>query len=153
MRLSQERLQEMKYIIRENIKNAVLLPIKFSLARHPEEASQIVQPLHQFPLTYTVTSALQARFTSSYLPKCVKEINSSFKIAYQLISGLSDYFLKDVAGQSSHSYTVTSLLKNPIRNFSGSPVVKTELPTQGAQVQSLLEELRSHMLHSVAKKV
>ena len=55
-----------------------------------------------------------------YLPKYVKEINSSFKIAYQLISSLSDYFLKDVAGQSGHSSTVTSSLKNPIRNFSGS---------------------------------
>ena len=37
-------------------------------------------------------------------------------------------------------------------NFPGGPVVKTVLPMQGAWVQSLVRELRSHMLHSTAKK-
>ena len=32
------------------------------------------------------------------------------------------------------------------------PVVKTLLPLQGARVQSLVRELRSHMPSSVAKK-
>ena len=40
-----------------------------------------------------------------------------------------------------------------LRDFSGTPVVKT-LPfnCRGAQVQSLVEKLRSLMLHRVAKK-
>ena len=36
-------------------------------------------------------------------------------------------------------------------DFSDGPVVKT-LPLQGAWVQSLVGELRSHMQHAVAKK-
>ena len=39
-------------------------------------------------------------------------------------------------------------------DFSGGPVVKTlHSHLQGAQVQSLVGELRSHMLQDVAKKV
>ena len=33
------------------------------------------------------------------------------------------------------------------RDFPGSPVVKTQLLMQGAQVQSLVREQGSHMLH------
>ena len=33
------------------------------------------------------------------------------------------------------------------RDFSGGPVVKTQLPLQGVQVPSLVREVRSHMLH------
>ena len=43
-------------------------------------------------------------------------------------------------------------LKNQSRDSSGSPVVKTVLPVQGARVWSLVGEQRSHMLHSVVKK-
>ena len=32
-------------------------------------------------------------------------------------------------------------------------MVKTVLPLKGAQVQSLVGELRSHMCHGVAKKI
>ena len=40
------------------------------------------------------------------------------------------------------------------RDFPGSPVIKTRsFPLQGAQVQSLVRELRSHMLPGVAKKI
>ena len=35
--------------------------------------------------------------------------------------------------------------------FPGDPVVKTVLPLQGTQVQSLVVELRSHMPCSMAK--
>ena len=39
------------------------------------------------------------------------------------------------------------------RDFPGSPVIKTRsCPLQGAQVQSPVRELRSHMLPGVAKK-
>ena len=39
------------------------------------------------------------------------------------------------------------------RDFPGGPLVKTlELPIQGAQVQSLVRELRAHMLQGMAKK-
>ena len=38
------------------------------------------------------------------------------------------------------------------RDFSGSLVVKTLLPLQGAQVQTLVGEQRSHILHNAAKK-
>ena len=41
--------------------------------------------------------------------------------------------------------------KTALRNFPGYPVVKTLLPIQGAQVQFLAGELRSHMPHSAAK--
>ena len=37
-------------------------------------------------------------------------------------------------------------------DFFGGPVVKTVLPMQGAQVQSLVGELRSHITHAVATK-
>ena len=45
-----------------------------------------------------------------------------------------------------------SLEKNPHRDFPGGAVVKTRLPAQGAQVQPLVGELRSHMLPGAAKK-
>ena len=35
---------------------------------------------------------------------------------------------------------------------SGDPVVKTVFPMQGAQIQFLIKELRSHMTHGVVKK-
>ena len=38
------------------------------------------------------------------------------------------------------------------RDFSGSLVVKTLLPLQGAQVQTLVGEQRSHILNNAAKK-
>ena len=38
------------------------------------------------------------------------------------------------------------------RDFPGTPVVGTLLPLQGVWVQSLVGELRSHMLCGVAKK-
>ena len=37
-------------------------------------------------------------------------------------------------------------------DFFGGPVVKTVLPMQAAQVQSLVGELRPHITHAVAKK-
>lgn len=37
-------------------------------------------------------------------------------------------------------------------DFFGGPAVKTVLLMQGAQVQSLVRELRSHIAHAVAKK-
>ena len=37
------------------------------------------------------------------------------------------------------------------RDFPGCPAVKTVLPLQGAQVRSLVWELRSQMPHSEAK--
>ena len=36
--------------------------------------------------------------------------------------------------------------------FPGSPVVKTAFPLQGVRVQSLVRELRSHMLHNQINK-
>ena len=39
-----------------------------------------------------------------------------------------------------------------IRVFPSGPVVKTVFPVQWAWVQSLVQELRSHMMHGVAKK-
>ena len=38
------------------------------------------------------------------------------------------------------------------RDCPGSPVVKTALPLQGAQVQSLVVELRASMPHGKEKK-
>ena len=38
------------------------------------------------------------------------------------------------------------------RDFLGGPVVKTVLPMHGAKVQSLVEELRSHMPRGMAKR-
>ena len=38
------------------------------------------------------------------------------------------------------------------RDFPGGPGVKTALPLQGAQVQSLVGKLRSHMPCGVAQK-
>ena len=39
-----------------------------------------------------------------------------------------------------------------IRDFPSGPVVRTVFPVQWAWVQSLVQELRSHMMHGVAKK-
>ena len=39
-----------------------------------------------------------------------------------------------------------------MRDFPGSPLVKTALLVQGIWVRSLVGELRSHMLHSTAPK-
>ena len=39
-----------------------------------------------------------------------------------------------------------------IPDFSGGPMVKTALPIQGAWVQPLISELRSHMLTTEKKK-
>ena len=36
--------------------------------------------------------------------------------------------------------------------FPGSPVVNTVIPLQGVRVQSLVRELRSHMLHNQINK-
>ena len=44
------------------------------------------------------------------------------------------------------------LKKKRFGDFSCGPVVKTALPLQGAQVQSLVRELRSRMLRGAAKK-
>ena len=44
------------------------------------------------------------------------------------------------------------VFKTTLRNFPGYPVVETLPPIQGAQVQYLAGELRSHMPHSAAKK-
>ena len=41
--------------------------------------------------------------------------------------------------------------KKQSSEFPVSAVVKTAFPLQGAQVQSLVRELRSHMLHSMTK--
>ena len=52
----------------------------------------------------------------------------------------------------SRTTTVLYLNKSP-RDFPGSPVVKIPcFQCRGAQVQSLVQELRSHMLCDTAKK-
>ena len=46
-----------------------------------------------------------------------------------------------------------SFKNNEKRDFPGGPVVRlSELPMQGAHVQSLVGDLRSHMQNGVAKK-
>ena len=48
---------------------------------------------------------------------------------------------------------ISKSFKNEKRDFPGGPVVRlSELPMQGAHVQSLVGELRSHMPNGVAKK-
>lgn len=99
---------------------SLIIHFKFPLGRHLEELSttDLTTLFSSVPYCiYIVISAFWARFSSSNLPKEAKEINSRFKIVYQLISSLSDYFLKGVAGRSGHPYTVTSPLKNPIQSF------------------------------------
>ena len=43
-------------------------------------------------------------------------------------------------------------VRNALGEFPDSPVVKTLLSLQRAWVQSLVKKLRSHKLHSTAKK-
>ena len=43
-------------------------------------------------------------------------------------------------------------LKHRARDFSGGPAVKIYLPAHGVWVQSLVRELKSHMLHSQKTK-
>jgi len=46
-----------------------------------------------------------------------------------------------------------SMARRPFRDFLGGPVVKTpSSQCRGRRFKSLVRELRSHMLHSVAKK-
>ena len=51
-----------------------------------------------------------------------------------------------------HGYQMDLGSNYDARNFPGRPVVKTVLPVQGAQVQTLIRKLRSQMLYSKAKK-
>ena len=44
-------------------------------------------------------------------------------------------------------------LNHKMWDFPGGPVVETALPVQGAEVQSLVRELTSHMPWYAAKKV
>ena len=44
-------------------------------------------------------------------------------------------------------------LKQKFRDFLGGPVVKTAPPLQGVQDRSLVGELRSCMLHGLAKNL
>ena len=54
---------------------------------------------------------------------------------------------------SQYSWGVTlKKKKKSYGEFPGSPVVRTLLPLKGAQIQSLVGELRSHMLGGVDKK-
>ena len=55
---------------------------------------------------------------------------------------------------SDHSQPIdrSSHFKILYGGFLGGPVVKTLLAMQGIWVQSLVGELRSHMLHGVAKR-
>ena len=46
---------------------------------------------------------------------------------------------------------VTSI--RSVLDFTGSPVVKTELPLQGGQIPSLVRELRSHLPCGTAQKI
>ena len=45
-------------------------------------------------------------------------------------------------------YVIGMILKTLLKDFPGSPVVKTPHFLQGAWVRSLIRELRSHTLHS-----
>ena len=44
-----------------------------------------------------------------------------------------------------------NVFRNESRDFLEGPVVKTAIPMQGVKALSLVKELRSHMLHEVAK--
>ena len=50
-----------------------------------------------------------------------------------------------------HAALEASSTKIIIWDFLDGPVVKTVIPMQGAKPRSLVKELRSHMLHEVAK--
>ena len=53
---------------------------------------------------------------------------------------------------ATHSLAHGSFKNDRVRDFPGCPVVKTVLPKQGAQVESLVGKLRSYMLHSAPRK-
>ena len=58
-------------------------------------------------------------------------------------------------GQITMTYRIRILIKKKkldIWDIPGSPVVKTALPLQGVQVQSLVRELGSHRLHGMVKQ-
>ena len=50
-----------------------------------------------------------------------------------------------------HAALEASSTKITIWDFLEGPVVKTAIPMQGVKALSLVKELRSHMLHEVAK--
>ena len=53
---------------------------------------------------------------------------------------------------ATHSLAHGSFKNDQVWYFPGCPVVKIVLPMQGAQVESLVGELRSYMLHSAPRK-
>ena len=58
-----------------------------------------------------------------------------------------------MTADSARAIRPESHVKNTeAEDFPGVPVVKTLLPLQRAQVQSLVGELKSHMPHSVVKQ-
>ena len=58
----------------------------------------------------------------------------------------------DYRGLSDEMSVSTSHCSVLLWDLSGSPVVKTLLPMQGAWVRSLVRELRSHTLQGTANK-
>ena len=54
---------------------------------------------------------------------------------------------------SFRTFSSLSPQKETLWDLSGGPVVKIAFPTQGVQVWSLVRKLRSHMPHSMAKKI
>ena len=52
-----------------------------------------------------------------------------------------------LAVKNYYFHFVVLFLKICFRDFPGGPVVKTMLSLQGTQPQSLVRELRPHMLH------
>lgn len=60
----------------------------------------------------------------------------------------------DYAGESPSGFGIKKQSKKKSKKKTetsvGSPVVNTEFPMQGAQIQSLVRELKSHRLRGVA---
>ena len=63
-------------------------------------------------------------------------------------------WLSDYTGESPFGFGIKKQSKKKSKKKTetsvGSPVVNTEFPMQGAQIQSLVRELKSHRLRGVA---
>ena len=55
-------------------------------------------------------------------------------------------------GETDYQKSSRGYEKEPKKDSPGDALVNTTLPMQAVQVQSLVRELRSHMLHGTIKK-
>ena len=75
----------------------------------------------------------------------------SFRASVSSTAKWKQYLSETFRRIKGHAALEAPSTKIIIWDFLEGPVVKTAIPIQGAKARSLVKELRSHVLHEVAK--